>query len=109
MNGSCHCGAVQITAPNAPENVTECHCSICRRYGALWAYYPTASVGFSGPTTAYVWGRRYIEHLRCDACGCVVGWMPRDRGYAHCGVNARMFDGLDLETVERIVEEDASD
>jgi hypothetical protein len=36
---TCHCGAVRISIPRVPETLTHCDCSICRRYGTLWAYY----------------------------------------------------------------------
>ena len=36
---TCHCGAVQIGIARAPEMLTNCNCSICRRYGTLWAYF----------------------------------------------------------------------
>lgn len=42
---SCHCGAVGFEIETAPTEVTECNCSICRRYGVLWAYYPRISLG----------------------------------------------------------------
>ena len=46
LTGACHCGAVRVTIPRKPRAVTDCNCSICRRYGVLWAYYklPTVSV-----------------------------------------------------------------
>lgn len=105
--GSCHCGAVTLSVARLPAEVTECHCTICRRYAALWAYYKVAEVSFTGPTERYVWGRKYIAFLRCAHCGCVVGWTPRG-DYPECAVNARMLEGLDLDAVRVIVEEDAS-
>jgi hypothetical protein len=87
--------------------VTECRCSICRRYGALWAYYRTEEVEFAGPTELYVWGRKHIAFHRCGNCGCVVGWLPRGN-YPECGVNARMLDGFDPGAVTLTVEDDAS-
>src|SRR5690606_27848108 len=41
---SCHCGAVQFELAHAPETVTECNCSFCRRVGVLWAYYTADEV-----------------------------------------------------------------
>jgi hypothetical protein len=38
MKGTCHCGNVTWTLDTPPESVTACNCTICRRYGALWAY-----------------------------------------------------------------------
>ena len=39
IQASCHCGAVVLDIAEAPSEITECNCSICRRYGVLWAYY----------------------------------------------------------------------
>lgn len=40
IEASCHCGAVVLEVDDSPPvEVNDCHCSICRRYGALWAYY----------------------------------------------------------------------
>ncbi|NGM48586.1 hypothetical protein G5B46_03085 [Caulobacter sp. 602-2] len=41
---SCHCGAVGFAIETAPTEVTQCNCSICRRYGVLWAYYSLGAV-----------------------------------------------------------------
>lgn len=108
VSGSCHCGAVQVSVPQAPEHVLECHCTICRRYAALWAYYPKSEVTLTGETDTYVWGRRYITYHRCGACGCVMAWLPRGADYPECGVNARNLDGFDLSKVTLHVEEDSS-
>ncbi len=107
MQGKCHCGQVQVSVPHPPSSVTECHCSICRRYGALWAYYRVEDVTVTGITGVYVWGRKRIAFHHCGKCGCVIAWLPQG-DYPECGVNARMLDGLDLETVALVVEKDAS-
>ena len=106
--GSCHCGSVRVMVARPPTEVTECHCSICLRYGALWAYYPSGEVTLTGPTTVYAWGRRQVGFHHCGTCGCVVGWLPLGEGFGHCAVNARMLEGFDPEAVTRILEEDAS-
>lgn len=106
VHGSCHCGAVKITVTRPPADVTECHCTICRRYAGLWAYYPVKDVSLTGPTEVYIWGRKYLEYHRCSNCGCVMTWLPRGE-YPECGVNVRMLD-FDINSVKLIVEEDAS-
>lgn len=108
MNGSCNCGAVRVSAPHAPESVTECGCSICRRYGALWAYYPRDDVALSGETDVYAWGPKRLTFHRCRGCGCVMAWFAVNERYPECGVNARMLDDIDLGATPRVVEEDAS-
>jgi hypothetical protein len=36
LYASCHCGAVLLEIARKPRQLTECNCSICRRYGGLW-------------------------------------------------------------------------
>ena len=74
LTGACHCGAVRVTVPRKPRSVTDCNCSICRRYGVLWAYYKAATVRVEGPTQAYAWGQKALYFVRCRTCGCVMWW-----------------------------------
>lgn len=101
---TCHCGAVVLEVPAAPTTVFECNCSICRRLGALWAYFPPKDVVvLSGPgrTRAYVWGDGTVEYHTCETCGCTTHWRPLDeRQYSVMGVNARLFDDLKPELTE---------
>jgi hypothetical protein len=101
--GSCHCGAIQITVIHPPKEVTECHCSICFRYGALWAYYSLGGIEFLGKTVIYSWGNKNFEFHHCERCGRVVGWLPVDKSFDHCGVNARMLNNFDLKDVTHTV------
>lgn len=94
IEASCHCGAVRFTVEATPADVNDCNCSICRRYGTLWAYYPPPQVRFAaenGPTDVHIWGDRMIEFHRCRTCGCVTHWAPVDRTYQRMGVNARLM------------------
>ena len=92
---TCHCGAVEVEVPVAPSMVSDCNCSICRRYGVLWAYYPAAMVrvrAAPGATDGYEWGRKVIRFVRCRHCGCVMHWERIEpvEG-SKMGVNARNF------------------
>jgi hypothetical protein len=93
---TCHCGAVRVEVPRKPRQLTNCNCSICRRYGSLWAYYRESEVrvvGASGTTDQYVWGDKSLRFIRCGNCGCVTHWQsiePREGG--RMGVNARNFE-----------------
>jgi len=91
---SCHCGAVGFAIETAPTEVTQCNCSICRRYGVLWAYYPLAAVrrAEDGPTDTYEWDDRSIAFHRCRACGCVTHWSSNDPGRDKIGINARLME-----------------
>jgi hypothetical protein len=97
LSTTCHCGAVRIEIPRKPRQLTNCNCSICRRYGVLWAYYLLREVRVQGPTQDYVWGDKRLAFKRCAACGCVVQWAPlAPQPNSRCGVNARNFDPLML-------------
>ena len=95
ISASCHCGAVRIHVRRAPRTVTNCNCSICRRYGALWAYYAASSVRIESPKRSlegYSWRQRIRVYFRCKTCGCVTHYKYRKnadrRGVA---VNAANF------------------
>jgi hypothetical protein len=101
IQDACHCGAVTLTCETAPQTVTDCNCSICRRYGVLWAYYSPAQVTLTPPdarTDIYMWDDRSIRFHRCAACGCVTHWSPVDPARDRMGVNARL---MPLEALER--------
>ncbi len=95
IEASCHCGAVHLEIEAAPETVTDCNCSICRRYGVLWAYYRPAQVRVKqgeGATDTYVRSTRRNEFHRCRICGCVAYWRKFDPSIDRMGVNARLMD-----------------
>lgn len=91
---TCHCGAVSIRLPKAPAEVTHCNCTLCRRYGVLWAYYAIADVVIEskGPTDTYGWNGRHVDFHRCANCGCLTHWFPRRSGRESLGINARLLD-----------------
>lgn len=93
---SCHCGSVKVSIPRRLETLTNCDCSICRRYGTLWAYYSRTEVQIEAAPSAtsnYSWGSKTIQFVRCANCGCVTQWeaIVQERG-KRMGVNARNFD-----------------
>ena len=92
LEGCCECGAVRIELDEAPSDVTDCNCSICRRYAALWAYFDPKSVRITPPdaTTIHLRGKRWLEFHRCSVCGCVTHWAPVDKRHRRWGVNMRM-------------------
>ena len=94
LESSCHCGRVKIEVPEPPETVTDCNCSVCRRYGVLWAYYSPSLVGIAAGANAtdiYMCNDRLLEFHRCRNCGCVSHWAPTDKAYDRMGVNARLM------------------
>ena len=97
LTGSCHCGAVRIEVPSAPEWLGSCNCSFCRKIGSLMAYYPDdGSVRVEGETAAYIWGDRMISQHHCPVCGCFTDWRSTGESYGKVGVNARLLDGFEV-------------
>lgn len=78
VKGSCHCGAAHWALEGDPGSITACNCTVCRRYGVLWAYdFEDGRIQVSGPTTAYTrsdTADRTVEFHFCPTCGCVVCW-----------------------------------
>ncbi len=101
LTATCHCKAVRITFPPPDKHLNECQCSICRRYGALWAYYKRDEVQIEGQITeTYIWGDKHIEFHRCQKCGCMTHWAPTENTKQKLGVNCRMLEREHLEKLE---------
>ncbi len=95
MEGSCHCGAIRLELATAPDHVIDCNCSICSRYGALWAVFEPDAATISGQLESlrgYVWGRRTIRTMHCAICGCVTHWESiSTQDEPKLGINMRNF------------------
>jgi hypothetical protein len=93
---SCHCGAVRLELARRPRTLTDCNCSICRRYGALWAYYKASAVRVvcrRGALSSYSWGDKTLRFFRCNTCGCITHHeRTRKRPDSTVGVNARNLE-----------------
>ena len=95
IEGSCHCGAVRWSFEGVPDGATACNCTVCRRYGVLWAYdYEDQGIRVSGATQAYVRGDSVGFHF-CPACGCVAYWRSLragEDGRRRIAVNLRLAE-----------------
>ena len=81
IEGSCHCGAAGWSFDGAPESATACNCTICRRYGVLWAYdHEGERIRVSGSTRSYQRERGTLGFHFCPECACVVYWRANERG-----------------------------
>jgi hypothetical protein len=103
LAATCHCGVVRVEVPRRPRRLTNCNCSICRRYGTLWAYYKASDVRVlckPAATDKYSWGRKSLRFVRCRSCGCVMHWeRVRPKKDSKVGVNARNFEPSELGSV----------
>ena len=103
FTATCHCENIRIQIPELPASVTSCNCSICRRYGALWAYFTRDRVRLGAePDTlsSYRWGDGTIDFWHCSSCGCMTHYtsVGKDPG-SRFAVNARM---LPLEILQNL-------
>ncbi len=103
LKGSCHCGAVQWQFDGIPASATACNCTICRRYGVLWAYdFEGEGIQVSGSTQVYIRGESIGFHF-CPTCGCVAYWLslePNEEGRRRIAINLRLVE--EPETVTQI-------
>lgn len=115
LTGTCHCGAAHWTLEGDPGSITACNCTLCRRYGVLWAYdYVDERIRVAGPMRSYTRAGKdapSLEVLFCPTCACVLAWRglrPSAGGRTRIAVNVRLappeavadlpidhFDGLD--------------
>lgn len=89
---SCHCGAVTVEMQRPIRKLTACNCSICRRYGALWAYQQRKAIHViseKGALVKYAWGKGDLYFYHCDICGCITH-------YGHANLRP---DGSDMSAV----------
>lgn len=95
IEGSCHCGAVRWSFAGVPEGATACNCTVCRRYGVLWAYdHEDEGIRVFGPTQVYSPGRAIGFHF-CPTCGCLAWWralQPGEDGRRRIAVNLRLAE-----------------
>lgn len=103
IEGTCLCGAVKLGAARMPRQVTQCNCSVCRKYGTLWAYFREPAIEIGAPRRALArFSRREhgLEFVHCAKCGCVICWKrPGKRTDRYMGVNARLLDHAKMANV----------
>lgn len=94
VKGSCHCGSVTWGFSEPLESVTACSCTLCRRYGALWAYSNLDyGVRVSGETKIYSRGSKINGYHFCSNCGCLAYYLAfkaDNEGKYRIAVNVRM-------------------
>ena len=115
LKGTCHCGKAHWTLEGDPGPITACNCTLCRRYGTLWAYdFVDERIHVAGPVSSYTRAevaKPALEILFCPTCACVLAWRGLRQGKSgrtRIAVNVRLappeavadlpidhFDGLD--------------
>ena len=104
--GKCYCQNITIEVPRKPKQFTDCNCSICRKYGALWFYFLKKAVKITARekdsilyATEKNKGRMRIAY--CKLCGCVTHY---DFGHKQrldkmMAINGRILDLSLLESI----------
>ncbi len=96
IEGACHCGSVSWRFEAVPESATACSCTVCRRWGALWAYgFRDEAWQVQGETRRYMREPKTIEFHFCPDCGCVAYWCtpgPGEDGRYYGAVNLRLAE-----------------
>ena len=99
LEGTCHCGASGWTLAGDPGSVTACNCTLCRRYGALWAYdYEGERITLAGDSATYTRIGKADPALEihfCKVCGCILSWRAlrlESDGRRRMAVNLRLAD-----------------
>lgn len=99
LKGNCHCGQVTWTFSSPVESVTACNCTLCRRYGALWAYGQLdQDIQVSGETKSYAWSNQINGFHFCTSCGCIAYYkahQKNEKGFFRTAVNLRMITDPD--------------
>jgi hypothetical protein len=101
--GSCHCGSVKFEVEGEVNSALSCNCSICRRKGALLAFFPRASMKLLTPADAmadYTFNKHVIHHRFCKTCGIhPFGEGTDPQGNAMVAVNLNCLEDYDLASV----------
>lgn len=93
MLGACLCGAVQIDVEVNSEEITVCHCSMCRTWGGgpALTVESTQKIKLTGQQfvrkyDSSEWAARYF----CQQCGTNLFYKLNEREYY--SINAELFD-----------------
>jgi hypothetical protein len=109
MTGTCLCGAVSVMLDARPDFIHDCNCSLCRKAGAGWGYFPSAVVQTSGRTISFARTDKSppgVEVHSCASCGSTTHFVlteafkKQNETADLIGVNMRIFEGEDLSGIE---------
>ena len=109
MTGTCLCGSVSVMIEAKPEFIHDCNCSLCRKSGGAWGYFPSAMVTTTGKTIAFLRSDKKNAAAQiqfCETCGTSTHWdfteafKEENASVDLMGVNMRMFEPDELKGVE---------
>lgn len=104
--GTCLCGAVHWEFRGDIPDATICNCTICRRYGVLWAYdfdgYGIVVDNTHRNLVGYTHGSKVRSFNFCKTCGNLVSWRyltPGKDGKVRTAVNLRLAEPSEVEDI----------
>ncbi|WP_299153671.1 hypothetical protein [uncultured Tateyamaria sp.] len=109
LTADCLCGAVSVTIAAKPEFIHDCNCSLCRKSGGAWGYFPTEVVKTSGDTVSFLRRDKWNDAAELQSCahrGTTTHWTfsqafkEQNEATDLMGVNMRIFNPDDLQDVE---------
>lgn len=93
IEGRCHCGRLSWTLADPPASATACNCTVCRRYGALWAYGVEGDGIETRGESQHYRPAEDLEFHTCPVCGGLSHWRlrtPNAQGRHQTAVNLRL-------------------
>ena len=102
----CHCGAVEaeINAPDKPEKILKCNCSICKRKGAIMSMVKNDDFKITkgkNNLKLYQFHSKVAKHYFCSICGIYTHHHPRSNPDM-TGFNIGCIDDIDTFKLERV-------
>jgi len=94
---SCHCGAIRLEVDAELDELLQCNCSTCRRFGAIHWYVDSSKVTLldrKQSLATYVWRGLHEGHHFCPTCGASI----MRTGYPNgtIALNAGCIEGIDI-------------
>ncbi len=94
---SCHCGAIRLEVDAELDDLTQCNCSTCRRFGAIHWYVQASAVTMRDEKrglSSYSWRFIHEEHRFCGTCGTSIMRTGYPNGVV--ALNACTIEGVDI-------------
>ena len=98
---SCHCQAIRLEVDAPLEDLVECNCSTCRRFGAIHWYVKADAVKLleeSRALSTYAWRFVHEGHHFCPTCGSSVMRTGYPDGVV--ALNACLIEDVDVFTLD---------
>lgn len=100
--GGCHCGRIAFEVAGAPDEISECNCSICTKKGYLHWIVPRGRFRLlSAPEnlSTYSFNTGVAKHHFCPECGVAAFYIPRSDP-DKIDVNVRCLEDIQIDKLK---------